>query len=99
METLWQTGVSSLKPGLLMPPVCLYIKSLTLNTERDMTKQEYYNQLISLYSIANSGLFKGDDTEDKISALWKQMKEDLGVFEFMEVWETMVRLKRKMGWR
>ena len=82
-----------------MPPVCLYIKSLTLNTERDMTKQEYYNQLISLYSIANSGLFKGDDTEDKISALWKQMKEDLGVFEFMEVWETMVRLKRKMGWR
>ena len=64
-----------------------------------MTKEEYYNQLISLYSIANSGLFKGDDTEDKISALWKQMKEDLGVFEFMEVWETMVRLKRKMGWR
>lgn len=64
-----------------------------------MTKQEYYNQLISLYSIANSGLFKVDDTEDKISALWKQMKEDLGVFEFMEVWETMVRLKRKMGWR
>jgi hypothetical protein len=64
-----------------------------------MTKQEYYNQLISLYSIANSGLFKGDDTEDKISALWKQMKEDLGVFEFMEVWETMVNLKRKMGWR
>jgi hypothetical protein len=67
--------------------------------EQDMTKQEYYNQLISLYSIANSGLFKEDDTEDKISALWKQMKEDLGVFEFMEVWETMVRLKRKMGWR
>jgi hypothetical protein len=64
-----------------------------------MTKQEYYNQLISLYSIANSGLFKGDDTEDKISALWKQMKEDLGVFEFVEVWETMVNLKRKMGWR
>lgn len=64
-----------------------------------MAKQEYYNQLISLYSIANSGLFKGDDTEDKITALWKQMKEDLGVFEFMEVWETMVKLKRKMGWR
>lgn len=72
---------------------------LMLNTETDMTKQEYYNQLISLYSIANSGLFKVDDTEDKISALWKQMKEDLGVFEFVEVWETMVNLKRKMGWR
>lgn len=64
-----------------------------------MTKIEYINSLISLYSVANSGLFKGDDTEDKISALWKQMKEDLGVFEFMEVWETMVNLKRKMGWR
>lgn len=64
-----------------------------------MTKQEYISRLVSLYSISNSGFFKEDNTEDKISALWKQMKEDLGVIEFVEVWETMVRLKRKMGWR
>ena len=64
-----------------------------------MTKQEYISRLVSLYSISNSGFFKEDNTEDKISALCKQMKEDLGVFEFVEVWETMVRLKRKMGWR
>lgn len=73
-----------------------------------MTKEEYISRLVSLYSISNSGFFKEDNTEDKISALkcrylisavWKQMKEDLGVIEFVEVWETVVRLKRKMGWR
>ena len=42
-----------------------------------MTKQEYISRLVSLYSISNSGFFKEDNTEDKISALWKQMKEDL----------------------
>lgn len=63
-----------------------------------MTKQEYIDRLISLYSISNSGLFKENQTEDEISALWKKMREDLTIFEFMEVWETMVKIKTYMGW-
>lgn len=63
-----------------------------------MKKQEYIDKLISLYSISNSGFYGEDHTEDKISALWKKVREDLTIFEFMEVWETVAKVKTYMGW-
>lgn len=63
-----------------------------------MTKEGYISRLISLYSISNSGFYEEDHTEDKISALWKKMREDLTIFEFMEAWETVTKVKTYMGW-
>lgn len=64
-----------------------------------MTKAEYLGRFMALYAYKayfnEEGNEKGKNlTDEKIAALWQQMREDLDMVDFTKVWADVVIFKR-----
>ena len=64
-----------------------------------MTKEEYLGRFMALYAYKayfnEEGNEKGKNlTEEKIAALWKQMREDLDAVDFAKVWAEVCFFKK-----
>ena len=67
--------------------------------KRDMTKEEYIGRLIYLHII--SEIAKKEDDEKSLNLideertqLWKQIREEFGISDFMEIWEYVAEFSK-----